>query len=314
MLLLQSYVLYKNGGVKVYRKRKKILFLVDNHNWCWTNQANNIAKWLPEFDSMIVPAKEFTKNHAEILPSCDLVYMRGYPHGFLKNIGNINKPFIFTLSTGGTNLQMRIKESLKYKKNAIACVTQNEVAERAARKHKFNNVKLIPCGIDTETFKPSKTEYEYVVGFAGNSRGKRGDLKGATLVREACRSMGITYREVNRDNKLSPNEMPGFYKSLMIYAQPSEAEGCSNSVMEAMATGLPCLIVKDIGYHGEICKHNKNIFFVERNLDSMRNAIKTLIIDDKTRERISKGSRMFAEQHKWMNIIDKYRKLINEVI
>ena len=30
-------------------EKKRVLFLVDNHNWCWTNTAKNIAKHVPEY-------------------------------------------------------------------------------------------------------------------------------------------------------------------------------------------------------------------------------------------------------------------------
>lgn len=295
-------------------KRKRILFLVDNKNWCWTTQARSIAKHLPEYDFSIVPQKEFSTHSKTLLAVCDLVYMRGYPDIFLKNVGMINKPFIWTLSTGGANLDTRIEQSRKYKKVSSACVTQNLVATKAAKKAGFKNVTLIPCGVDTVKFSPSDKHYEYVVGFAGNSKGNRGDLKGSLLVKEACEQLGILYREVNLDNKLTPDEMPDFYRSLMIYAQPSEAEGCSNSVFEAMASGIPCLIVKGVGYHGEACEHAKNCIFVERNVDSIKYFIRQLIGYKKTYSRISKESRIFAEVHSWESIIGKYRSIIKKVI
>lgn len=298
--------------------RKKILFLVDNHNWCWTNSCKNIAANLPEFESEVATAAEFKQSPEKYLAGCDLVYMRGYPDIFLKDLPDkeLKKPWLWTLSTGGANLEKRIEQSREYAACASACIVQNKAAFDAATREGWRNIALIPNGIDTDHFAPKFLIPEAPVGFAGNNKpGAREDLKGTGYVKSACEKLKKEYREVTLDRKLTYNQMPGFYNSIQIYAQPSSAEGCSNSVMEAMACGLPCLICEGVGYHGEVCRDGiKNrdgeVVFVKRNVVDLVKKIDFLLKNPEIYRRISKNARKFAENHAWKNVIGRYRDVI----
>jgi hypothetical protein len=63
---------------------------------------------------------------------CDLIYLRGYPFAFFDGLPKIEKPFIWTLSTGGENLKMRIDQSIEYAKDALACIVQCNKAKEEA--------------------------------------------------------------------------------------------------------------------------------------------------------------------------------------
>ncbi|MBN1522621.1 MAG: glycosyltransferase family 4 protein [Candidatus Aureabacteria bacterium] len=54
------------------------------------------------------------------------------------------------------------------------------------------------------------------------------------------------------EKTLSDEEMSGFYKNFDVYVQPSFAEGYGLAVLEAMASGLPC-IVTGYGGHMDFC-------------------------------------------------------------
>src|SRR3990167_6700804 len=223
-------------------EKKKILFLVDNHNWCWTQTAKNIAANLPEYDFKIVSAKEFKRDFDNLVNSHDMIYMRGYPYEFIRGMPPVCKPFIYTIATGGENLDKRITQSMDYADRGFACITQNEKTKIELEKLEFKNIYMIPNGINTELFKPSGLEKKIVVGFAGNNSGFRGELKGTGFVKSACEKLGVSYVETTYETRLPYEKMPDFYNSIQIYAQPSEAEGCSNSVMEAQSCGIPCLV------------------------------------------------------------------------
>ena len=306
--------LFRSMRKQARKPKKRILFLVDNHNWCWTSTARNIAKHIPEYHFQIESAEQFRAHCDEMLAMCDLVYMRGYPFAFLDGLPQINKPYIWTLSTGGENLAMRIEQSLSYSAGASACVVQCERSRREAEAAGIKNVVVIPNGVDVDHFRErgANNFSEYDVGFAGNNEGARGNLKGSGLVADACSKLGIKYREVNKSNRISYSDMPEFYRSVYIYAQPSDSEGCSNSVMEAMSCGLLCLICRGVGYHGEQC-HDDEVVFVERSVEDVARKIEFLLRNPIKARDIGRKARAFAERHSWPVMARKHKDMIDNV-
>jgi len=296
-------------------RKKRILFLVDNHQWCWTTSCQNMAKNLPDFECKIVSAAEWKQDYKELMNNCDLIYMRGYPFIFLAGLPPINKPYIWTLSTGGDALAARIEQSFPFAAAASACIVQNQQAFDMAAAAGIKNVHLIPNGIDTEHFKPLNIEQSVIVGFAGNNSGSREDLKGTEFVKDACNMLKIPYSQVTLENKLTHEQMPDFYNSIQIYTQPSASEGCSNSVMEAMSCRKVCLICENVGYHGENCKGNPlyrncNVLFVLRDAKDIAEKIYFLIKNPDKYAEISANARQFAEKHEWKLMIKHHRNLI----
>lgn len=292
---------------------KRILFLVDNHNWCWTSTARNIAKHIPEYIFQIEPASEFKKHHKAMLEMCDLIYLRGYPFAFFDGLPKIEKPFIWTLSTGGENLKMRIDQSIEYAQDALACIVQCNKAKDEAAAAGIKNIHVIPNGVDVDHFKPLDAPGKYDIGFAGNNEGDRAFLKGSEFVKEACEITGKSYIEVTKKNRLSYNEMPGFYNSIKLYAQPSNSEGCSNSVMEALSCGIPCLICEGVGYHGENCTEEDGVFFVERSASSIASCITELLDNPELYKNARLDALSFARKHTWPIIAEKYKSLLDNL-
>jgi len=295
-------------------EKKKILFLVDNHNWCWTQTAKNIAANLPHYSFTIVSAKEFSRDFDNLVNSCDAVYMRGYPYIYLRGKPRIPRPFIYTIATGGENLEKQITQCMDYADRGYGCITQNEKTKIELERLEFKNVHVIPNGIDTELFTPSGCEKKYVVGFAGNNAGYRAELKGTGFVKAACEKLGIAYTETTLENRLPYEKMPDFYNSIQIYAQPSDSEGCSNSVMEAMSCGVPCLIVEGVGYHGQTCQYMYNAVFVKRDAGDIADKIKYLIDNPTVYKSISENARKFAEEHSWRIIAPRHGEVIKQAL
>jgi hypothetical protein len=99
-------------------------------------------------------------------------------------------------------------------------------------------------------------EGEVIASWNGNARHATslGELvKGFTdIVIPACNEAGVRleYAEYNT-NRLAPSEMPDFYMKSNVALCASMYEGASNSVMEAMASGL-ALIATDVGNHRDM--------------------------------------------------------------
>jgi glycosyltransferase involved in cell wall biosynthesis len=293
----------------------RIGVLVDNQGWCWEQRAKALSYYINKYDMDIVPAVEFKR--METYPDWDFLIMMGYVSAFVDE-RNISKmlPFMYTISTGGNNLPMRLSEIKRYAGFGEGVIVQNKTAYHECVKARLDNIFVIPNGVDLNLFYPAKEKPKMsFVGCAANVTGTRAMLKGTPLIIEAC-GKKYNYVEANSEDRLSPEEIADWYRALTIYAQPSDSEGCSNSVMEAMASGLPCLICKGVGYHGEVCldgidHEGGEVVFVERDPKDIRAKIKKLLNNKTLYKRISQNARRFAENHDWRIIARKYEKLFD---
>jgi colanic acid/amylovoran biosynthesis glycosyltransferase len=89
----------------------------------------------------------------------------------------------------------------------------------------------------------------------------------------------------------SQGEVAQTYREAHIYFHPSVHEGISNSVLEAMAAGLP-VVVSNVGGMPEVIEHGKHGFLVEpRNWKEMADALEQLARNAHLREVISTACR-----------------------
>lgn len=107
------------------------------------------------------------------------------------------------------------------------------------------------------------------------------------------------------------NEISNYYSASDIFVLPSRNEGMSNTVLEAMASGLP-VITTDTGGTRELIDGN-GIIVPSEDSDAISNAVLNLINDHKLRENMGMKSREIAESMSWKNIAEKYYKLYVEV-
>lgn len=101
-----------------------------------------------------------------------------------------------------------------------------------------------------------------------------------------------------------------------LFVLPSLAEGISNTILEAMATGLP-IVATDVGGNGELVKQGDNGCLVPRSdPEAMASAIAQYIDDPHLRERHGRCSRMRAEhqfsiEHMVAQYVEVYERLLS---
>ncbi len=167
-----------------------------------------------------------------------------------------------------------------------------------------DRVRLIPHACDLTKFKPVKREFNeenFTVGFAGNISDSRTDDKGFYFLEEACSRLGVRLKKTvyfNEKNRAqTPNDkMPDFYNSVDCIALPSNGEGCSNVLAEALACGVPVITTASAGFHGEMLIDMRDCLLVERNAKSIMKAIMLIKKDESLRSELSKNGRAFAER------------------
>lgn len=103
------------------------------------------------------------------------------------------------------------------------------------------------------------------------------------------------------------DEIATYYSSSDIFVLPSKNEGMSNTVLEAMASGLP-VITTDTGGTQELINEN-GIIIPCGEPDAISKAVLNLINDDKLRKSMGARSREIAESMSWKIVANEYNKI-----
>jgi len=108
-----------------------------------------------------------------------------------------------------------------------------------------------------------------------------GQTTGDDVIRPNCE--GVLF-EGSLDHKL----MPVYLNAADVFVLPSLAEGCSNSIIEAMACGLP-IISSALPFNNDICTEENSILVNPMDIQAIADAIKIMKNDD-FRKSLSEGA------------------------
>jgi glycosyltransferase involved in cell wall biosynthesis len=208
-----------------------------------------------------------------------------------------------------------------FKRVAHIVATNKQLGDIALKANP--NVTIIPNGVDLELFRPAENnpnfDRKFMLGFAGNIWGGGAEYKGWMPYVQACAMLtadGVEQRHLLHNvNQVAHSDMPAqFYHMIDALVLPSKGEGCSNVVTEALACGVPVLLTK-VGYHGEMLEDEKNCLFIERNADSIVNAVRKLIANPDLRRTLAVNGRKFAvEHHDVRKIAEMYDEIFRKIL
>ena len=177
------------------------------------------------------------------------------------------------------------------------------------------NVYLIPNGLDLDEWKPisDNVKRPFTVGFCGNIiTPQYREYKGYDLVERACGNARVKLQTALYQDKQIPHDKMRelFYSQIDCIVHPTLGEGCSNTLMEAAACGIPIITTEVAGFHGELMKHGEDVLFCNRTINSIQKAVMLLRKDKKLRKKLALGARAFAEKHHDINTIAKQYEII----
>jgi hypothetical protein len=140
--------------------------------------------------------------------------------------------------------------------------------------------------VDMARFPAATKVTDVVACWAGNRQhlsDARGDAKGIrTIIEPACTAAGVSLNlAVRGKEQIPPEDMDGFYCEASVYISASAHEGASNSIMEAMASGL-AVISTDVGNVREMrdaqVEHfgESGITIVERSVEAFTAALQNM--------------------------------------
>ena len=112
------------------------------------------------------------------------------------------------------------------------------------------------------------------------------------------------------NGKLPHNEIPLYLNAADVFVLPTLAEGCSNSIVEAMACGLP-IISSDLPFNYDILNADNSILLDPNDVSAIASAIKKLKDNVSLRRKLSsnaletaKGLTIFQRTKAIMDFID----------
>lgn len=175
---------------------------------------------------------------------------------------------------------------------------------------------VVEDGVDAELFQLVPPPPMFAAMWCGNSAAVPGfDLKGISLLREACRRAEVPLRvldlaEIRRP--LPHEEMPAWYAEGSVYLCASESEGTPNPVLEAAACGRP-VIMTDVGLAGKVVQEGVNGRIVPRTVEAFAAALQDLRSWPYP-VAIGAAARARAEAHDWRHKIPAWRELLRAAL
>jgi len=215
-------------------------------------------------------------------------------------------------------------------RNAKSVIANSEGLKKLAQKTDLNcTIEIIHNGIDTEQFKPARNNkdklrilcvsrlierkgIDYLLRSIPPIKEKIGNTFEVWIVGEGnleqqlkglARQLGVA-DVVSFKGCIEHSRLPDIYASSDIFVLPSLSEGMSNSILEAMACGLP-IIATDTGGTKELINGNGVILPTE-DAEGIADAISKLNEEPSLREKMGIKSRRLATELSWSTVAERY--------
>jgi glycosyltransferase involved in cell wall biosynthesis len=202
-------------------------------------------------------------------------------------------------------------------------------------------IEVIPNGVDTERFQPpaarSGPPDRPELLFVGRLRQFKGvqdaiaalpalertlgrparlTIIGEGPSRAALEAQAAALRAAGSRSKvrflgwLDPSRLPAAYESASLLLLPSYVEGHSNVILEALATGLPCVASDAPGIRETITDGREGILIPPRAPEALARAAARLLADAESWRSMSRNARARAEEFSWDKIAAAYEAVL----
>lgn len=205
-------------------------------------------------------------------------------------------------------------------KNHEECIACNLVTD--------DKTRIIPNAVNLSVFserdrKPLRDKLgikddDFTIGFIGQFVPRKGTLR----ICEALKKLndpkikavfigsgvenpeydGIVYK-----GRVSHDEIADYLYACDAYVMPTENEGCSNAVIEAMACGLP-IVSTDAPFNYDILNESNSILVDCHNIDQIADAIVQLKANPDLKKKLSEGAKTMANK---LSIDKRAERILN---
>ncbi len=187
---------------------------------------------------------------------------------------------------------------------------------------------IILNGVDLTLYHPVESamgdKSTITVGWVGNSSWGVGqglsDAKGLRMIIrpaiEALRREGIDVEllAIDRVERWRARaEVAALYPEMDIYVCASSIEGTPNTVLEAMACGVP-VVTTLVGIIPHVFGPQQQSFIVERSVEAFADALRRLCLDAKLRKRLAQENLQQIAQHDWVGRVPQWRSFFADAM
>ncbi len=214
---------------------KKILIITDSYNWATYFRAENLKKYLIQYEIDIVSFKDISKYN---LDNYNVVYITNWPiYGYVSD--KISTKRKYKLVTGiSSHIGRKSADQMTgFFRKFDAIGTSNMILYKEFLSAKLPSI-YTPFGANSDTFvkKTNLNKFKNVFGWVGN---KDRAVKRFSQIEKIFLELGKEYtlKVVDHTRNFTHSKMCEFYNSIGTIICFSESEGTPNPILEAAMCG-----------------------------------------------------------------------------
>jgi len=326
----------------------RVLLIVDSLYWVIGNFAKQIQKENPGTEASIYSKfaiKKAVKRFGHFPNSFDVIHFLTFkPKRFF--VGHL--PTVTTFH----HKNSKTKISPLHEMDGVMTVSQQWLHYLTKQGIPENYIRLVPFGVNTNEFYPAKYEEglkirkqlhipkeTFLIGFAGKCSSDREGRKGLDCFTKSVTELRTQVEKLSilligpgwqnlartfKKQEISCTYLPyyfdhaqiaKFYRALDVFWVTSRIEGGPVTLLEAMASGIPC-ISTPVGAALDLIDHGKNGFIVSFDSSELFvNLSLKLAQDPELRHRIGNAARnTILRERQWSHVRMKLQELYSLAI
>jgi glycosyltransferase involved in cell wall biosynthesis len=262
---------------------KKILLVADVGGWIFERHCQEIKQRITEYEFDIAYCRG--SKIGKIHQNYDLIYVLdpmpvAYPAPN-KTIMGLRCQWLYENHESGA------KGLYEHGLNgSCVAIKPNCAMFHVVNQNQYNTFKdivdkpllLAQHGVDETCFDRNSYQKPENEKFTIGTSGRKGSAgkKGFDIIGNACQKLDIAHAKARYGgNRLTKEQMPGFYNKLDAYVCMSQSEGLHNPTLEAGAMGLPVVSTR-CGAAEQIIEDGVNGFLIDRNEGALIEALRYL--------------------------------------
>ncbi len=206
-------------------------------------------------------------------------------------------------------------------------------------------VEVIPCGVDTDLFRPIEgtkstntifflsvlDEFhrykglDYLLQAVNKVKSQIPDVKliigGQGKLQEYYRNITIRLgleHNVEFHGFIRPDKIVEYYSNSNVFVLPSVSstqEGFGMVLLEALACGIPVISTEIVGIAQDVVDSNSGIVVTPRNVDQLSSAIIQLLDNaDLAKNMGASGRKLVSKKYTWRNVAEKVEELYEGIV
>ncbi|MDD4381953.1 MAG: glycosyltransferase family 4 protein [Candidatus Dojkabacteria bacterium] len=300
------------------------------------NQSNrNLLSYSSQAYKWIISnRKEFDLIHAFFGIPCGFIAMlSGLP--YIVSLRGSDVPFYSPKYEKLDKYVFKYLDRIIWRKAFKVFANSEGLRDLAYKTYDRKEIGLIYNGVDTDIFKPAIKDKGFIVvstsrltsrkgldyllkAFAKFEKGKKdvelrfyGDGEEKENLIELAKKLKIENSTEFFGDK-NRKDLAVLVPKCHVFVLSSKNEGMSNSLLEAMASGLAC-IATNVGGAKELIDGGYGIIVKKESVEEIYKGLELLYKDKKLLKSMSKKARGKVEKMGWNNMASKYIKIYEEV-